>query len=101
MAEIAIPAIALGAMYILNNRNDESEEEKCENFSNISPSNKKKLIMGDTNTGRPANMPTNYPIQTYDDIGENPATYPASNVATDRYFRQNVYEKKVENKDKE
>tara|TARA_B110000046_G_scaffold85802_1_gene93828 strand:+ start:2920 stop:4749 length:1830 start_codon:yes stop_codon:yes gene_type:complete len=101
MAEIAIPAIALGAMYILSNRNEEEEDDKnAEHFSNISAPNRRKLTMGDTNTGQPANIPTNYPVQTYDDIGTNPATYPAPNTATDRYFRQNVYEKKVENKEK-
>ena len=99
MAEIAIPAIALGAMYILNNHNCENDEEKTENFENVSAPNQRTLTMGDTTTGVPVKIPTNYPIQTYDDIGKNPASYPAPNAATYRYFRQNVYEKKVEDKE--
>lgn len=92
MAEIAIPAIALGAMYLLTNYN----EEKNEHFQNISAPNQRKLKMGDKTTGQPEDIPTNYPIQTYDDIGKNPATYPGNNTATDRYFRQDVYEQQVE-----
>ena len=48
MAEIAIPAIALGAMYILNNHNSDNDEEKTENFENVSASNQRRLTMGDT-----------------------------------------------------
>ena len=99
MAEIAIPAIALGAMYLLNNRVDDNDEDNKESFENVSAPNQRSLTMGDTDTGVPVKIPTNYPIQTYDDIGKNPASYPAPNVATDRYFRQNVYEKKVENEE--
>tara|TARA_B110000046_G_scaffold139137_2_gene145501 strand:- start:1418 stop:3229 length:1812 start_codon:yes stop_codon:yes gene_type:complete len=92
MAEIAIPAIALGIMYILTNR----DEEKNENFQNISAQNQRKLKLGDAITGKPVIPPTNYPIQTYDDVGENTATYPGNNAASDRYFRQDVYERQVE-----
>lgn len=93
MAEIAIPAIALGVMYILTNRG----EEKNENFENISAQYQGKLKMGDATTGQPSDKPTNYPIQTYDDIGKNPKTYPGKNSISDRYFRQDVYEQKVQN----
>ena len=40
-----------------------------------------------------------FPIQTYDDIGKNSKSYPEPNADIDRYFRQNVYQKKVKNEE--
>lgn len=94
MAEIAIPAVALGAMYILSNRN---EKNPTEGFDNVSAPQSRQLKMGNINTGVPANSKVNYPVQTFSDVGHQPSSYASPNAATDRYFQQEVYEKQVEN----
>ena len=95
MAEIAIPAVALGAMYILSNRNEEPKAAN-ETFTNRSAPESRRLKMGNVENGVPATSRTNYPAQTFSDIGHEPASYASPNSATDRYYQQDVYEKKVE-----
>ena len=98
MAEIAIPVVALGAMYVLSNRQDDDKKEGY--TSARSPPEqgqiKDSLPMGRIQTGAPVNPAINYPVQTYTDVGQNVASYPAPNAASDRYFRQDKYEKDVE-----
>ena len=95
MAEIAIPAIALGAMYILSNQK-EKEPKPMENFDNISAPAARNLIMGELkNNGIPTGPPTNFPVQTYADVGKNPATYPSPNAATDRYYRHTMWKRQI------
>jgi len=96
MAEIAIPILGLGAMYILSNQNKEDEISSQEKFTNRSGPRQRKLQMGNVETGVPVRPPVNFPVQTFADVGDNPASYPAPNTATDRYYKQDVYEKKVE-----
>ena len=97
MAEIAIPVLGLGAMYILSNQNKEDESSvNKEKFTNRSVPPSQQLPMGNVKTGLPVSPPENFPVQTFADVGENPASYPSPNAATDRYYRQDVYEKKVE-----
>jgi len=100
MAEIAIPAIALGAMYILSNQGETSENkaktDTKENFENVSARYQRELHPGNVKSGVPTRPPVNYPVQTYGQLEHNPAFYPAPNAATDRYYRQEVYEKEVE-----
>ena len=100
MAEIAIPAIALGAMYILSNQGETSENkaktDTKENFENVSARYQRELHPGNVESGVPTRPPVNYPVQTYGQLEHNPAFYPAPNAATDRYYRQEVYEKEVE-----
>ena len=98
MAEIAIPAVALGAMYILSNRNEEKDVR--EGFENKAAQNQRTLKMGNVNNGVPAASRVNYPVQTFSDVGNEPASYPSPNAATDRYYQQEVYEKKVEDQAK-
>ena len=93
MAEVAIPALALGAMYILSNREVDADKE---GFSNVSAPEARELKMGNVKTGIPTKPPVNFPIQTYADVGHSPSSYASPNAATDRYFRQEVYEKKAE-----
>jgi len=93
MAEVAIPALALGAMYILSNRKENPEKES---FDNVAGPEGKKLVMGELPSGIPTEPVVNYPVQNYADVGTNPASYPAPNAATDRYYRQEVYENQVE-----
>ena len=92
MASAAIPALVLGAMYILSNRETEEGFEQQKSDSR----KQQQLPMGKTGSGAPVTPPINFPVQTYSDVGENPASYPSPDTATDRYFKQDVYEKKVE-----
>lgn len=127
MAEVAIPALALGAMYILSNRNTTDGESKLknsvshnnalthatqpnqstnnntvnetkqqENFDNISAPASRQLVMGNAKSGLPADSVVNYPVQDYEDIGNTPSSYPSPETATDRFYKQNMYEKQVE-----
>ena len=93
MAEIAIPVLGLGAMYILSNQNkdDEVEVPQQEKFTNRAATEARKLQMGNVKTGAPVKPPINFPVQTFSDVGDNPASYPSPNAATDRYYRQDVY----------
>jgi hypothetical protein len=96
MVEAAIPALVLGAMYILSNRDEDTEGfEQIKSRSRL----QQQMPMGNVANGAPVTPHINFPVQTYSDIGENPASYPSPNTATDRYFKQDVYEKKVENGD--
>ena len=97
--EVVLPGLALGAMYILSNRQD----DKKENYTNARSSPEQgqirhSLPMGGIATGAPVNPAINFPVQTYSDVGQNVASYPAPNAATDRYFRQDKYEKEVEDR---
>ena len=96
MAEIAIPALALGAMYLLSNRDDKKEGYAAAKSSPESGQIKNTIPMGEIRTGVPINPPDNFPTQNYNDVGTNVTSYPAPNTATDRYFRQDKYEKDVE-----
>ena len=90
MAEIVIPAVALGAMYIISNQKEKSS--KKENYQNIN----QKLPQGRVPTGVPVKPVQNYPTQKYQQLSNNNAFYGSPNAATDRYYQQNVYEEAVE-----
>ena len=93
MAEVVIPAVALGAMYIISNQKEkEKSQQKRENYQNIN----RKLPQGRIPTGIPVKPVQNYPTQKYVNLSNNNAFYESPNTATDRYFQQSVYEKKVE-----
>ena len=95
MAEIAIPVIALGAMFLLE-KDYEKEDCGIENFDNVSAPSQRQLKEAQAITHKPMAPPINYPKPTYAGLTENVKYYPAPNAATDRYFQQKVYEKKVE-----
>jgi len=44
--------------------------------------------------------PQNYPVTNINELVDNVQEYPNPNVATDKYFNQNFYEKKVNNEEK-
>ena len=90
MAEIVIPAVALGAMYIISNQKEKSSIK--ENYQNIN----QKLPQGRVPTGVPVKPVQNYPTQKYQQLSNNNAFYGSPNAATDRYYQQNVYEEAVE-----
>ncbi len=96
MAEIAIPFVALGAMYVLSNRQDKKEGYESARSPPERGQIHNTIPMGKIRTAAPVNPPINYPIQNYSDVGQNVASYPAPNAASDRYFRQDKYEKEVE-----
>ena len=78
MAELAIPLIALGSMYIISN-----QEKKKENFTNMT--NDKNYL---PNTNK---IPENYPIST--PVKEdNIQRYANPNQITDKYFDPATYE---------
>ena len=94
MAEIAIPALAVGAMYLLCNDNKEGYTSARRNPEEGQV--RRTLPMGTVPTGIPVQPPVNYPVQTYNDLESNVATYPSTKTATDRYFRQDAYETQVQ-----
>ena len=93
MAEIAIPVVALGAIWLINS--DRKKKPK-EAFDNVSGPQQHKLIEGRVKSHLPVNPSVNYPKPTYSELTSNTKYYPAPNAATDRYYQQKVYEKKVE-----
>ena len=83
MAELAIPLIALGSMYIISN-----QEKKKEQFTNMT--NDKNYL---PNTNK---IPENYPILT--SVKEdNVQRYVNPNQITDKYFDPATYEKTINN----
>lgn len=101
--ELAIPLVALGGMYIISNQTS----------NKISNTNKKQKNEGFNNMGIRSNLqtthieskfnnylpnthvaPQNYPIMNNKELVDTVQEYPNPNVATDKYFNQNVYEQK-------
>ena len=84
MAELAIPIIALGGLYIASN-------QKKEGYNNMGAP-KNALANVD-----PPPIPENYPVTKGVDPQTNVEYYPNPNQATDEYFQQNVFEKIEQN----
>lgn len=88
--ELAIPLIALGGMYVISNqktnRDTTSKQKSEEGFNNMGI-NRNNL----PNTNIP---PQNYPIMNNKELVDTIQEYPNPNVATDKYFNQNMYEQK-------
>ena len=84
MAELAIPLIALGSMYIISN-----QEKKKEKFTNMS---EPKNYLPNTEI-IPENYPTLAPVKS-----DNVQRYINPNQITDKYFDPATYEKTI-NKD--
>ena len=96
--ELAIPLIALGGMYVISNKNNETSKNiyndtfatkaqgKKENFDNMG---KKANYLPNTN------VPSqNYPIMNNSELIDTVQEYPNPNAASDKYFNQNVYEQR-------
>jgi hypothetical protein len=82
--EIAIPLLALGGMYVISNQeNDKVSKEKFINMG------KKKSAQYLPNTNVP---PDNYPIMNNSQLVDNVKEYEGTNIASDKYFNQNVYQ---------
>jgi len=90
--EIAIPLLALGGMYVISNQETSNTVKKnknlvtSENFVNMGKSNKSNLL---PNTDIP---PENYPTMNNSQLLDNVKEYEGSNMATDKYFNQNMYQ---------
>jgi len=106
--ELAIPLVALGGMYVISNQNKnntnsdpkkkDSKTKGKENFNNMGIRSNLQQTHQDSplvnylpNTHVP---PQNYPIMNNKELVDNVQEYPNPNVATDKYFDQNVYEQK-------
>jgi len=104
--EIAIPLLALGGMYVVSNQSNENcskkelRQQRSENFTNMgSRTNlavRESEIHGNylPNTNTP---PQNFPVTNKNQLIDTVQEYPNPNAATDKYFNQNLYEKKVRN----
>ena len=88
MAEIAIPLMCLGGMYVISNQSNTPEEHiKKESYQNMS-----KPINTMSGARTPAkNYPTLQKVEP-----DNIKKYNNANAATDRYYNQRVYEEKAQ-----
>jgi hypothetical protein len=104
--EIAIPLIALGGMYVVSNQTNETctdkeirksiRQNKSENFTNMGI----RTNLGvSANNGLPnTNIPPqNFPVTNINQLVDTTQEYPNPNVATDKYFNQNLYQTNVRN----
>ena len=104
--ELAIPLVALGGMYVISNQNKNNYKtenfkanlKKKENFNNMGIRSNLQQTYQDSplsnylpNTHVP---PQNYPIMNNKELVDTVQEYPNPNVATDKYFDQNIYEQK-------
>lgn len=105
--EIAIPLIALGGMYVISNQTTKPEYKKQNqnqnqngNISARATGKKESFAnMGAyrnylPNTDPP---PQNYPVSNLNQLTDTVTKYSNPNTATDKYFDQNLYEKRVQN----
>ena len=95
--ELAIPFIALGGMYVISNQTSKTcdpqpkkntpSSTKRENFGTMG---KKTNYLPNTDI-----PPQNFPVSNINQLVDTTQNYPNPNVATDKYFNQNLYENKV------
>ena len=83
--EIAIPLLALGGIYVISNQENDNSVSK-EKFVNMGKP-KSSQYLPNTNT-----PPDNYPIINNSQLLDNVKEYEGTNIATDKYFNQNVYQ---------
>jgi hypothetical protein len=86
--EIAIPILALGGLYVVANQNN-SKQHKRPLLENFQTAGARPNSLPNTNI-----PPQNYPISNLNQLVDTVQEYPNPNVATDKYFNQNYFEKK-------
>jgi hypothetical protein len=100
--ELAIPLIALGGMYVISNQTSQTPSQngnmnkrknpnqniKKENFTNMGEN---PNYLPNTNI-----LPQNFPVTNVKQLADTVQEYINPNQATDKYFDQNIYEKRVE-----
>lgn len=85
MAELAIPLVALGGLYVISNH-----DKKDEGFTNMgAPANALPNVV-------PPTPPINYPV-TKGVSDSNPRRYANPNQTTDKFFNQQVFERVEQN----
>ena len=99
--ELAIPLIALGGMYIVSNQPSKTCGEN-KNKNKTGTQNRENY----TNMGKGSNYlpnteipPQNFPVTNMNQLVDTTQEYPNPNVATDKYFNQNLYEQRVRHGD--
>jgi hypothetical protein len=100
--EIAIPLIALGGMYVVSNQSNENtskneiKQSRREKFTNMGIRSNLGVRTDNylPNTNIP---PQNFPVSNINQLVDTVQEYPNPNVATDKYFNQDLYEKQVRN----
>ena len=100
--ELAIPLVALGGMYVISNQKSNKEgltkKGKSEGFNNmgIRTNLQSNNLESRFNNYLPNThvAPKNYPIMNNKELVDTVQEYPNPNVATDKYFNQNVYQQK-------
>ena len=95
--ELAIPLIALGGMYVISEQNKKQSQPKSQSQSQKKVSFDSSVKDGFTNMGKKTNHlpntdipPQNYPVMNDKELLDNTSHYVNPNVATDKYFDQNV-----------
>jgi len=98
MAEIAIPLALLGGMYILSNNDNKMNPENEESQKNIESFIQNRYINKNQIKELPNNNPIeeNFPKQQTSVLKASPQYYSNPNTATDRYYKQSVYEQKAD-----
>ena len=87
MAEIAIPILALGGIFIMSKHNDKDSDE-TETFTNMG---KPKNELANVIPPIPAtNYPNTKPLNNRSQYGPN--KYPHPNQSVDKFFNSKIYE---------
>ena len=87
--EIAIPILALGGLYVASNQGTTSKKNAISRLERFTSMGTKQNYLPNTNT-----PPQNYPVPNENEITDTVQKYANPNVASDKYFDQNLYEKK-------
>jgi hypothetical protein len=102
--EIAIPLIALGGMYIISNQKNEncdSAKKKINKESYENMGSRGLMSTHLTNSNTENHLPnveievSNYPVINKNQLFDTVQEYKNPNTATDKYFDQNLFKKKV------
>lgn len=98
--ELAIPIIALGGMFVISNQKNKScaKPERSpltrENFTSNNTENFKYSVNELLPNVNP--IAENYPTLSNSQLHNTSQSYSNPNVATDKYFNQNFYERRVD-----
>lgn len=87
--EIAIPILALGGLYVASNQGTASKNNIRNRMERFTSMGAKRNYLPNTDT-----PPQNYPVPNESEITDTVQKYTNPNVASDKYFDQNLYEKK-------
>ena len=96
--ELALPLIALGGMYVISNQSSQNNNS-TPNKKYIKATKETFTNMGSTKNYLPNTdiPPQNFPVSNINQLTDTVQEYINPNQATDKYFDQNIYEKRVDN----